>query len=180
MRPNSEEDRQQEMNERIDEVYRLTEEAVIDCASSCNGACETQMSETVLFLPYELEYIREKIGLPEAENPFQQIELPSGRYGTMDYHRNCPFLLYKGCGIRPFRPFDCRSFPLYPRFSESPSGPVEFYRAPYCPLKADLSPRYVECILEAWRILLPHLPPDWKAHYNSVCHYQEQLTPARP
>ncbi len=166
-------DHQQEWFEQIERVYRLSEHAVMDCAGSCDGACETYKPETVLFLPYELEYILDQAGL--NEDPFQTIGLPSGRYGMLDYHQHCPFLIYKGCGIRPYRPFDCRSFPIYPRFPDSPHDPLEFYLASYCPLKDRLGSAYTDCIVESWRILLPHLPSDWKAHYNSLCHYQERF-----
>jgi Fe-S-cluster containining protein len=168
---------QQQYSELIEEVYRLSEPAVIDCAGSCNGSCETERTETVLFLPYELEYILERAGL--KENPFQEARLLSGRYGMMDYHRNCPFLLYKGCGIRPLRPFDCRSFPIVPRFPDSPLASLEFYLAPYCPLKDRLSASYIDCIVGAWEMLMPHLPPDWREFYNSISHYQERLFPGR-
>ena len=173
MKKLSEKGQRDEMFSLIERVYRLTEPAVMDCAGSCDGACETRMPETVLFLPYELEYILDKLGAKES--PFQEIKLPSGRYGMMDYHRNCPFLLYKGCDIRPFRPFDCRSFPIYPRFPDSAVPSVEFYLAPYCPLKENLTPQYIQCIKESWETLLPHLPSDWKTFYNSLCHYQERL-----
>ena len=162
-----------EMFALIEKVYRLTEPAVMDCAGSCDGACETKMTETVLFLPHELEYIMERVGLKES--PFQEIGLPSGRYGMMGYEKNCPFLLYKGCDIRPFRPFDCRSFPICPRFPDSSRDPVEFYLAAYCPLKDNLSSEYIACIKKSWEILLPHLPSDWKRFYNSICHYQDRL-----
>ena len=164
-----EKNRKNEMFALIEEVYRLTEPAIMDCAGSCDGACETKKMETALFLPYELEYIMERAGLKES--PFQVIGLPSGRYGTMGYEKNCPFLIYKGCGIRPVRPLDCRSFPIYPRFPNSSRGPVEFHLAPYCPLKDDLSSEYLACIKKSWEILLPHLPSDWKRFYNSICHY---------
>ena len=157
----------------IERVYRLSENAVMDCAGSCNGTCETEMPETVLFLPYELEYIMEGLGL--EKNPFLEIQLPSGRYGMMDCENLCPFLVPPDCAIRPFRPFDCRSFPLFPHFPPSTSAPLDFYVASYCPLKARLSPDYIESIVESWRILAPHLPPDWKELYNSVCHYQEKF-----
>ncbi|MDH7498866.1 MAG: hypothetical protein QHH30_00575 [candidate division NC10 bacterium] len=169
------EDRKQQFFQLIEKVYRVSEPAVMDCAGSCDGACETQMAETVLFLPFELEYILAHAGL--KGNPFQEVQLPSGRYGMMDYHRNCPFLIYKGCGIRPFRPFDCRSFPISPRFPDAPLDPLEFYLAPYCPLRDRLSAPYIDCILEGWRILSPHLPSDWKQFYNSVSHYQQRLFP---
>jgi Fe-S-cluster containining protein len=168
-------DRQSEMFALIEKVYRLTEPAVMDCAGSCDGACETKMAETVLFLPYEREYIMDRVGLKES--PFQQIELPSGQYGMMDYRKNCPFLIYKGCDIRPFRPLDCRSFPIYPWFPDSYDAPVEFYLAPYCPLKDDLTSQYIDCMLKSWEILLPHLPSDWKSFYNSLCYYQQKLRP---
>jgi len=171
------EDRKQQFFQLIEKVYRLSEPAVMDCAGSCDGTCETKMTETVLFLPFELEYILASAGL--KENPFQEVQLPSGRYGMMDYHQNCPFLEYKGCGIRPLRPFDCRSFPISPRFPDSPLAPLEFYLATYCPLKDNLSAPYIDGILEGWKILLPHLPSDWKHFYNSICHYQERLLPPR-
>lgn len=171
------ENRKHQFFQLIERVYRLSEPAVMDCAGSCDGACETKMTETVLFLPFELEYILDKEGL--QENPFQEVQLPSGRYGMMDYHQNCPFLIYKGCGIRPVRPFDCRSFPIYPRFSGSALDCLEFHLAPYCPLKAKLSASYIDYIVEGWKILLPHLPPDWKDFYNSLCHYQERLLSPR-
>lgn len=177
MRSPADQNRQQEMYHRIEQVYLLTEEAVIDCPNRCDGRCETRMPETVLFLPYELEYILEKAGLAVEQNPFQVVTLPSGCYGMMDYHRHCPFLIPKACGIRPFRPLDCRSFPIYPRFSDSPEEHPEFFVSTYCPLKADLSSRYIDCIIEAWRILFPWLPPDWRAFYNSLGHYQERLLP---
>lgn len=171
----SEKDQRKKMYALIEEVYCLTEPAVMDCAGSCDGACETKMTETVLFLPYEREYIMDRLGLKES--PFQQIELPSGQYGMMDYQKNCPFLIYKGCDIRPFRPFDCRSFPIYPWFPDSSDAPVEFYLAPYCPLKDDLTSPYIDCILKSWEILLPRLPSDWKSFYNSLCDYQQKLRP---
>jgi len=168
-----EKDQKNEMFALIEKVYRLTEPAVMDCAGSCDGACETKMTETVLFLPFELEYIMERAGLKES--PFQEIKLPSGRYGMMGYEKNCPFLIYKGCGIRPFRPLDCRSFPIYPRFADSSRAPLEFHLASYCPLKDDLSPEYIDCTKKSWKILLPHLPSDWRRFYNSLCHYQDGL-----
>ncbi len=166
-------DQKNQMFALIEKVYRLTEPAVMDCAGSCDGACETKMTETVLFLPFELEYIMERASLKES--PFQEITLPSGRYGMMGYEKNCPFLIYKGCVIRSLRPFDCRSFPICPRFVGSSRDRMEFYLAPYCPLKDDLSSEYIACIKKSWEVLLPHLPSDWRRFDNSLCHYQEGL-----
>ncbi|MEW6685968.1 MAG: hypothetical protein AB1393_07165 [Candidatus Edwardsbacteria bacterium] len=167
-------DNKQKWYELIERVYKITSKATMPCVEVCpTGACEAVGSgELVVFLPYEMEYINEKI--KATENKFTLKEIDGFIYGTMPDTVPCPFLSGKECSIRAFRPFDCRSFPLLPRFHLDKKG-MEFFLIDYCPLKDKLSKEFIKRIIKAWKLLEPELPLVWKKFYNLICQYGKPL-----
>jgi len=156
--------------ELIKEIHSLTGSVLLPCMESCDGRCEETGEETVLFLPYELEYILEKWGI--LKNPFDLVEIDRVVYGTMGYLRSYSCLSQNKCLIHPFRPFDCRSFPILPKFREKG---IDFFLAEYCPLKFSLPSEFISIVTSCWNLLEGELPPSWKSHYNSLCRYTLSL-----
>lgn len=148
----------------IEEVYNITDNATMPCMeANCGGSCEIgDISETAIFLPYEMEYISEKSTIPLSR--FKTMEIENfGRIGIMDYDSVCPFLTEKECAIRPFRMFDCRSYPIVATWI---NGKMEFSFAKGCPLNYTLSSNFKDKIIKAWNLLDPILPKGWKEYYD--------------
>lgn len=149
----------------MEQVYRITEKATMPCMeANCGGSCEVgDISETAILLPYEMEFISEKAGVPLSD--FKRIEIENlGRIGIMDYDSICPFLSETDCIIRPLRMFDCRSYPIVATWK---NGLLEFSFAKGCPLNYTLSDTFKKTITETWRMLDPLLPIEWKVYYDS-------------
>jgi len=141
------------------------------CCEACPSLdCEAGDAEQVLFLPYEMEFILERLKLPV--NPFETVTLEGMAYGFMSGSRDCSFFKTPDCQIHDLRPYDCRSFPILPEFL--PDGKVEFRWASYCPLSRKLKPRLVELFTSCWLDLATHLPQAWKSHYNAL--YWKRIT----
>jgi hypothetical protein len=148
----------------IEEIYKITDKATMPCMeANCGGSCEVgDISETVIFLPYEMEYISEKCGAPLSSFKTMDIENFS-KIGIMDYDSICPFLTEKECIIRHYRMFDCRSYPIVATWK---NGHLEFSFAKGCPLNYTLSDTFKKTITDTWRMLDPILPAEWKAYYD--------------
>ncbi len=150
----------------IESLYVQTSQATLPCQPACSDLfCESGNAEQVLFLPYELEYIREKLNL--LSNPFESVPLDGVAYGFMTGFRDCPYFKGPDCLIHNLRPFDCRSFPILPRFD--PGGSVDFKLSAYCPLSRSLDSQFIGLITSCWKDLAPYLPEPWKAYYNAHC-----------
>jgi Fe-S-cluster containining protein len=161
----------------LEAVHRITATLHLPCTALCDGRCERMdHEETVLLLPYEMEYVTEKGGL--RGSPFDVIAIDGLDCGLMGFTREYPCLGQKGCAIYEFRPLDCRSFPIIPYFR--PDGSIEFYLAPYCPLKDTLPLEFVSGLTSCWRQLSPVLSWSWKSYYNSLSKYTYRLQEAGP
>lgn len=151
--------------ERIERLYARTGKSTIPCHQACPDLlCETGDAEQVLFLPYELTYIQGQMAL--TSNPFESVLLDGVSYGYMSGARACPYFQSPDCLNHDLRPFDCRSFPILPRFTSN--GSVAFHLSPYCPLSRGHDPHFTRLFTSLWKDLAPHLPEAWKAHYNSL------------
>ena len=148
----------------IEEVYKITDKATMPCMeANCGGSCEIgDISETVILLPYEMEYISEKCSVPLSS--FKTMDIKNfGKIGIMDYDSICPFLTETECIIRPYRMFDCRSFPIVATWI---NGKMGFSFAKGCPLNYTLSLSFKDKIIMAWNLLDPILPKEWKEYYD--------------
>jgi Fe-S-cluster containining protein len=160
----------------IENLYARTRQAVLPCHRTCPDLlCETTDSEQALFLPYELEYIQNQLHL--TSNPFETILLGNQTYGYMSGKRDCPYFKPPDCQIHDLRPFDCRSFPILPRFD--PKGSVHFFLSPYCPLSDKTGTQFLRLIMSSWQGLASDLPGAWKDHYNRL-YLAINLIPVSP
>lgn len=159
---------EEEMFSVLEQLYRETEESTIDCLGcNCNSACEMgDLSESVIFLPQEIEFIEEKTGRDLSD--IKRIKIDGfGSFGLMDYDSLCPFLNGNHCTIRKYRMFDCRSYPIVPTWKD---GILDFTLAKGCPINPNLPPRFTETIIKAWRKLDPLLPLPWKRFWDIETH----------
>ena len=160
----------------IEDLYARTRQAFLPCHRACPDLlCETTDSERVLFLPSELEYIRNQLRLPS--DPFETVLIGNQTYGYMSGKRDCPYFKSPHCQIHDFRPFDCRSFPILPRFD--PKGSVDFFLSPYCPLSDKTGTQFIRLITSCWEGLASDLPGAWKDHYN-LLYPATNLIPVSP
>ncbi len=152
----------------LEQLYRQTQDSNIDCLGcNCNSSCEVgDLSESVIFLPYEIEFIGEKTGMDLSN--IKRINIDGlGSIGLMDYNSICPFLNGNHCTVREYRMFDCRSYPIIPTWE---GGNLSFTLAKGCPINPNLPSRFIETIIKAWRKLDPLLPLSWKRFWNRETH----------
>lgn len=164
-------------------VYAIMVNSDLPCFSVCDGICENV--ESAYFLPFEDEFIQEKLGL--SENPFKETQNFSEKINSMvsidekgSVEKHCPFSVNQVCTIHEVRPMDCRSFPIFPYFEqkERVQG-MQFFVVDYCPIYSKLPKSFVESTVEAWRILFPYLPSWWWREYNSDLKCAGNLARAR-
>ncbi len=158
----------EEMFRVLEQLYRQTEDSTIDCLGcNCNSACEMgDLSESVIFLPYEIEFMEEKTGRDLSD--IKRITIDGlGSFGLMDYDSLCPFLNGNHCTIREYRMFDCRSYPVVPTWE---NGTLGFTLAKGCPINHNLPSRFTENIIRAWRKVDSLLPTPWKRFWDREVH----------
>ena len=134
-----------------------------DCGEVCGAVCCRRESfgngnEPCLYLlPGEKEYLEEAgADINIKREPREEHDLPES-FGKYAYVAYC-----KGAGSceRRFRPIQCRSFPLWPYFTEDGELVLSFYNdeLPYiCPLieeRRALSEDFINATYKAWEILI--------------------------
>lgn len=159
--------RKKEMFDLLEQAYRLTDGYPMDCLTHCDGLCE--INESMTLLPYEHLYIAERLG--QKRSPFHLVTVEGVRFAYEEVGHPCPALAEDGitCTIWPYRPLDCRSFPVVPTFSLDDPSQVETHISDgYCPLAHRIAnwTEFVEAMRAAWLLLAPRIPPAWKRWYN--------------
>lgn len=147
----------------LKQIYNETNKYSAICPANCDK-CEDR--EDLLLLPSEEEFI--------IQNQ------PSSKFCIKDedgfcYIKDdspCPkFNSNSKCDIYQFRPLDCRSFPVVPRFSLVNSTSIDFFFAnSYCPLikNKELSKEFIKTTIYCWKSIVIYLPLKWKELYNNL------------
>jgi len=146
---------------KLFDIYDLTSECSDLCPSGCS-LCENK--ETLMLLPFEDEYICSESGKDQRD---MYLKNQNGHcYQPPGF--SCSNLGLTGaCRIYQVRPFDCRSFPIVPKFG--PDHAIDFYLAgSYCPLIDKLPEYFIRTTIECWESIFENLPNDWKNMYNRL------------
>ncbi len=151
-------------------IYSLTSQpsaAIMICASCMTQDCElSEGGEVAILLPDEDKFIYSRLAKIDQKVSMESVKLLSICNGL------CPFLKGSMCSIHSDRPFDCRSYPIVPKFGKD--GAVEFTLSTICPHRASITEPFVSTMLRSWNILFPLLDQEWRTQYNSV---QPELEP---
>ncbi len=149
---------------RLAHIYKLTDEFSGMCPKTC-ALCENR--ESLMLLPYEEELIQDNSGKIDQNNMFLKDRCG---YYYQPLGFSCPMLHSSGtCKMYHKRPFDCRSFPVVPRFQLDKGNSIDFFLAnPYCPLLQNLSSDFIKITIECWRYFAENLSSDWKTSYNKL------------
>jgi Fe-S-cluster containining protein len=153
-----------QMLAKIAYIYKLTDEFSGSCPHACN-LCENR--ESLMLLPHEEELIQDNSGKKDQSNMFLK-NCYGYYYQPLGF--SCPRLHSSGaCKMYNKRPFDCRSFPVIPRFRLDKDNSIEFFLSnPYCPILQNLSNDFIKITIECWQYIAENLPIDWKATYNEL------------
>jgi Fe-S-cluster containining protein len=131
-------------------------------------------SSMVVLLPFEMEYLMEKTGVPRtvfrrwplAWTPEVTVEI-----GMFDLGKICPFLTESlQCSIYQIYPLDCRTYPLLPVLSYPRE--LEWELSDTCPSAMLLNSKFGEGIKHIWQDLLPVLPQAWWDLYAFADHWK--------
>jgi Fe-S-cluster containining protein len=156
-------------------------EAGLECAARCTGRCCPHpamairepayiVSHVAIMLPFEMEYIVVHTGVDAARFRRTPVEIAPAcviEIGSFDVEMPCPFLTDDfRCWGYPFRPMDCRSFPLVPVLGAD--GGLAFRLEAGCPSLETFSPAYRTRLEAAWRELSPYLSVGYRALYNRL------------
>jgi len=156
----------------------------LKCLDLCQARCcprvgmrQMQTSEiaspVVVLLPFELEYLVEKIGVsrslfrrwPLDLTPDVTIEI-----GMLDLSKPCPFLNeHLQCNIHENNPLDCRTFPLLP--FQNLSSNLDWQLSENCPALTLLSPKFTEAVKHVWQDIYPFIPQGWWDLYAFADHW---------
>ena len=151
-------------HEDFDRWYSLESSVIfgIPCSSLINNHCACAGAESdliLIFLPGELEYIYSKTGKRFNANKyniynklFHSLELPKGC-------GSCPF--GPQCTILPFRPIECRLFPVAPGFLNI----GEFYD--HCPFDQKITSSFINTAKIIWEEIEIKAGNDWLEFYKS-------------
>jgi len=156
----------------------------LQCLEHCQALCcprvgmrdmerEKIASPIVVLLPFEMEYLIEKV--PTTADVFRQwpIEYTPDlivNIGLLDLGKPCPFLNEnRMCGIHQHNPIDCRTFPALP--FQGLFGELEWTFAENCPSLHRLNLAFVDNIRELWGNLFPHIPNSWWDLYAFADHW---------
>ncbi len=145
-------------------VYKLTDKFSGMCPDACM-LCENR--ESLMLLPYEEELIQDNSTKKDQSDMF--LENDCGYY-YQPLGFSCPMLQSSGtCKMYHKRPFDCRSFPVVPRFQLDKDNSIEFFLAnSYCPQLQNLSNNFIKITIDCWRYISENVPSDWKILYNKL------------
>jgi Fe-S-cluster containining protein len=149
---------------RLAYIYKLTDEFSGMCPPACT-LCENR--ESLMLLPYEEELIQDNSGKKGQSNIFLKNDCG---YYYQPLGFSCPMLHSSGsCKMYNKRPFDCRSFPVVPRFQLDKDNSIEFFLAnSYCPQLQNLSSKFIKITIECWRYIAENLSSEWKTTYNKL------------
>ncbi len=149
---------------KIAYIYKLTDTFSGSCPHACN-LCENR--ESLMLLPYEEELIQDSSGKRDQSSMFLK-NCYGYYYQPLGF--SCPRLHSSGtCKMYHKRPFDCRSFPVIPRFQLDDNNSIEFFLAnPYCPILQDLSNNFIITTIKCWQYIAENLSSDWKITYNEL------------
>lgn len=158
---------------KLANIYKTTEQFSGMCPSECT-LCENR--EALMLLPYEEEFINENTGKKQKEMFLKNC----CGYNYQPLGFPCTMLQSSGtCQVYHKRPFDCRSFPIVPRFSLDKDDSIEFFLAnSYCPILKNLPSNFIKTTTESWIFIAEDLPLEWKKMYNSLnqhCYTNKSL-----
>ena len=156
----------------------------LQCLDHCQALCcprvgmrdmerEKIASPIVVLLPFEMEYLIEKV--PTTAEVFRQWPIEytpdlTVNIGLLDLGKPCPFLKEnRMCGIHKHNPIDCRTFPALP--FQGLFGELEWAFAENCPSLHRLNLAFVDNIKELWGNLFPHIPNSWWDLYAFADHW---------
>ncbi len=143
------------------------EAAIQICAQCTTQDCEiSEGGEVAILLPDEDKFIYSRLAKLDQKVSMESVKLLSICNGL------CPFLKGSMCSIHSDRPFDCRSYPIVPRFGTD--GTVEFTLSTICPHRASITESFASTMISSWGMLFPLLDQEWRANYMSV---QPELEP---
>lgn len=149
----------------LDYLYQASERSdgrlaiCLGCNGIFCGECEkAEAPENIALLPYEDVYIYRRLKAAGIHVPMSRIKLISTR-------PKCPFLSNGRCSIRQSRPFDCRSYPIVPRFFGTHE--IDFYLSEICPATRDVPRDFVALMKRLWKRIVPDLPEQWRVKYNT-------------
>ena len=153
--------------ELFEKAYKITDSYPLDCTICPQRMCEDQ--ESVMLLPYENEYIKEKLNLKKL--PFRTIKVGDEKIGFESYKVPCPCYNKKSkkCGVYIARPIDCRTYPVVIYFTKT--GKMRFGLADeYCPVakKKLVSKEYISIMKKVWKMFENLLSKEWKEKYNEL------------
>ena len=162
-----------EIHSKLTTIYEITDKFSGTCPKGC-ALCEDR--ETLMLLPYEDEFMHRNI---EKKQIDMFLKNSSG-YHYQPLGFSCSMLQSSGtCQVYPKRPFDCRSFPIVPRFSLDKNNSIEFFLAnSYCPILNTLPSNFIKNTIKCWKYIAENLPLDWKKMYNNLNQhcYTNQIT----
>ncbi len=148
---------------KLYDIYKSTDQFSGMCPSGCN-LCEDR--ETLMLLPYEEEFIREDI----EKNKINMFLKDCCGYCYQPIGYSCSMLHPSGvCKVYQKRPYDCRSFPIVPRFKLDKNNSIDFFLTnSYCPILNNLPKNFIKTTIECWRSIVGTLPDGWKIMYNKL------------
>lgn len=137
------------------------EAAIQICAQCTTQDCElSEGGEVAILLPDEDKFIYSRLAKLDSKVSMESVKLLSICNGL------CPFLKGSMCSIHSDRPFDCRSYPIVPRFGDNDS--VEFTLSTLCPHRAHITESFASTMINSWGMLFPLLTQEWRDNYMSV------------
>ncbi len=143
------------------------EAAIQICAQCTTQDCElSEGGEVAILLPDEDKFIYSRLAKIDQKVSMESVKLLSICNGL------CPSLKGSMCSIHSDRPFDCRSYPIVPRFGTD--GTIEFTLSTLCPHRAAITKTFASTMIRSWGMLFPLLDKEWRANYMSV---QPELEP---
>lgn len=152
-----------EILNKLINFYKLIDGFSGMCPPECD-LCEKK--ETLILLPHEEELMHEHI---ENKEPNMFFKTSCG-YHYQPLGFSCSMLQSSGtCQIYPKRPFDCRSFPVVPRFRLDENDSIEFFLASsYCPILTNLPNNFIKTTIQCWISIAENLSLEWKRMYNNL------------
>lgn len=130
-------------------------------------------SPIVVLLPFEMEYLVERLGASRASFRIWPLDLTSElriEIGMFDLGKPCPFIENdRICTIHTHKPLDCRTFPLLPSLNSSHE--LEWLLCESCPSLDFLNPAFSEQIKHIWQDVAPALPRAWWDFYAFADHW---------
>lgn len=154
-------------NQLYNQIASTNYNSGINCLASCDALCcprsglhEPRVGTFIIFLPFEFEYLCQKTGLAIRDDYFfwEEIKINSTETIAVPWARECPFIKKNICQIYPFRPFDCRCFPLYANYKQHS---LTINLSTKCPNYELVSADFSRLIETTWHELSWLLPDDW-------------------